>query len=205
MRNQKIRSQLVVIIGSVLVFVGLIMSLLFNRLDKTITLITTLTAVIGAFAVYIQIRKTKHVEQSSFTIEISKFFYEIDEISEIEHKIARSIDLDHADYVITKEDMPALLKYLNYVKTLASLIDSKVVTIETVNNVFSYEFFAVLHNPSVQKIEIIPFEYCYHDVFELHKKWIEYCRKNNINICREEYSLEKLEVYQNYFAGRKAK
>ena len=159
--KKKGKGQIGTIIGLFLVAIGVIVTLFFDNSGMIVSLIATLTAVIGAFAIYIQIRK------SSFTIEISKYLYEIPGLTEFIHKLGRSSDVDGVPYVVNQSEMPILIKYLNYIKTIAFLVEEKTVTIETLNNVLAYEFFIVINNKSVQELEIKPFADYYHDIFEL--------------------------------------
>lgn len=201
MKKKTGKGQMVTIVSLMLVFVGVIVSFFFDTSNEIIETITTITAVISAFAIYIQIRKTKSVGQASFTIEISKYFYEVPGMAGFIHKFGRSNYSYNKSYIVTNEDQPILIKYLNYIKTLATLVKENVVTIQTLNNVFAYEFFVVLNNKSVQDIEIIPFEKFYHDIFDLFDAWQTYRVKHGFEILHEEDSLGNLDVYQNYIKG----
>ena len=74
--RRKGRSQIITIISLIIVFIALVVAYFFDATNKMVTITATITAVVGVFAVYIQIRKSKLIGQSSFTIEISKYFYE---------------------------------------------------------------------------------------------------------------------------------
>lgn len=198
------RMSVVTIVSAMLVLIGVLVSIFFKDANKFVTLITTLTAVVGAFAIYIQIRKSKLIDQSSFTIEISKYLYEIEEISTLIQKLGRSDVVEGKQYVAKEEDRPSILKYLNYLKTLSTLVDSKVVSIETINDVFAYEFFIIMNNKSIQNMEIRPFSQFYQDIFRLYKKWIAFRKKEHSEILMSETSLEKTPEYQNFLKGGNA-
>ena len=199
MRKLNRRSHIVTIISVLLVIIGLVVTLFFKDANELITLITTLTAIVGAFAVYIQIRKSKIVDQSSFTIEISKYFYEIPEISDLVHKLGKSSDVDGVEYQIKQSERQLVIKYLNYIKTLATLLESKVITVETLNNVFAYEFFMILNNKSLQELEIRQFAAFYYDIFEMYEKWSTYKQKLGEEIPCEDTALSNLPEYKEYF------
>ena len=197
--KKKGKGQIGTIIGLFLVAIGVIVTLFFDNSGMIVSLIATLTAVIGAFAIYIQIRKSKLIGQSSFTIEISKYLYEIPGLTEFIHKLGRSSDVDGVPYVVNQSEMPILIKYLNYIKTIAFLVEEKTVTIETLNNVLAYEFFIVINNKSVQELEIKPFADYYHDIFELYNEWTKFLKKNNKDILYGDVALSNLDEYKRYF------
>lgn len=199
--KRKGRVGIVTIISSILVLIGVIVSFIFEDVDKMVTMVTTITAVIGAFAIYVQIRKSKLIGQSSFTIEMSKYLYEIEEISDLIHKLGRSDVVENKQYVITEKDRPGVLKYLNYLKTIATLINSKVVSIETINDVFAYEFFIIVNNKSVQDLEIRPYSQFYQDLFMLYKKWHKFRMKEGTSIVGEESDLILTPEYQAFLKG----
>lgn len=200
MRKINRRSYIITVISVILVIIGVIVTFFFKDANELVTLITTLTAIVGAFAVYIQIRKSKIVDQSSFTIEISKYFYEIPEIADLIHKLGRSSDIEGKQYVVTQTERQLVIKYLNYIKTLATLLDSKVITIETLNNVFAYEFFIILNNKSLQDLEIRQFAPFYYDIFSLYKKWSHYKNKLGEEVPCNETSLTLVPEYQEWLS-----
>lgn len=196
--RRKSRGQLVSVIGLTLVFISVVVSSFFDGSGKIVSTIATVTAIIGAFAIYVQIRKSKLIGQSSFTIEISKYLYEIPGLTDFVRKLGRSEDVNGVEYTVPISEHKILIKYLNYIKTLASLVEEKTVNIETLDNVFAYEFFIVVNNKSVQELEIKPFARFYHDVFLLYDKWIRYIKKQNRSILHEENSLANLEEYKAF-------
>ena len=199
--RRKGRINIVTIISSILVLIGVIVSLFMEDVNEFVTMITTITAVIGAFAIYVQIRKSKLIGQSSFTIEMSKYLYEIEEISDLIHKLGKADVVENKQYVITEKDKPATLKYLNYLKTIATLVNSKVVNIETINDVFAYEFFIIVNNKSVQDQEIRPYSMFYQDLFMLYKKWQDFRLKEGTSIVGKETNLELIPEYQEFLKG----
>lgn len=196
--KKKGKPQIATIICLIIAFITLSIAYFFDNASKLVSITATITAVIGVFAVYIQIRKSKLIGQSSFTIEISKYFYEVPGLSDLVHKLGRASDVDNSEYIITQEERPILIKYLNYLKTIATLVDEKVISIDTLNNVFAYEFFIVLNNKSVQKLEIAPFSEFYLDVFELYYKWNNYRIKKKLPTLHNQNVLSNLDEYKKY-------
>lgn len=196
--RRKGRSQIITIISLIIVFIALVVAYFFDATNKMVTITATITAVVGVFAVYIQIRKSKLIGQSSFTIEISKYFYEVPGLADLVHKLGRASDVDDSEYVIKQKDKPVLITYLNYIKTVATLVEEKIVDVETLNNVFAYEFFIVLNNKSVQQLELEPFPEFYLEVFELYLKWDKYRDKKGFEKIHDMNLLSDSSVYKKY-------
>lgn len=192
------RARIAFVLSLVVLFIGLVILLIFENSGRVITLIATLTTVIGVFSIYIQMRKTKLVGQSSFTIEISKYLYELPELPAFIHKLGRASDVDDTEYVVSEEERPILIKYLNYIKTIAALVKEKTVTIETLDKVFAYEFFIIVNNPSVQEMEFRKFSIYYEDIFFLYYQWTKYLKSHGMEILHNEHSLSELPQYQEY-------
>ena len=190
------KTQLITIVSLIIAFIALIAAYFFDTKSKLVTITATITAVVGVFAVYIQIRKSKLVGQSSFTIEISKYFYEVPEIATLVHKLGRASDVEDSEYIVKQSERPILIKYLNYLKTVANLVEENVVDIETLNNVFAYEFFIVLNNKSVQELEIAPFYKFYLDIFDLYYKWMNYRNKKGFEVVHGQNLLSELKEYK---------
>lgn len=198
--KRKGRAQIITIVSLIIAFIALSIAYFFDEATKLVSITATITAVVGVFAVYIQIRKSKLIEQSSFTIEISKYFYEVPGISDLIHKLGWASDVEDSEYVVKQSDRPTLIKYLNYLKTVATLVDDKVVTVETLNNVFAYEFFIVLNNKSVQEMELTPFFEFYTDIFELYYQWMKYRSKKGFENVHDKNLLSDVPVYKNYIS-----
>lgn len=198
--KKKGKSQILTIISLIIAFLALLAAYFFDETSQIVTITATITAVVGVFAVYIQIRKSKLIGQSSFTIEISKYFYEVPGISDLVHKLGRASDVDNSEYVVNQDERPTLIKYLNYIKTIATLVEDKTVDIDTLNNVFAYEFFIVLNNKSVQELEITPFAEFYYDIFSLYEKWCNFRQKAGFDILHNQNLLSKLDVYKKYIS-----
>lgn len=180
---------------------GLITLFVFETGGKLLSLVATLTTVIGIFSVYIQMRKSKHVGQSAFTLEISKYLYEMPEIPEFIHRLGRASDVDNVEYIVKESERRLLIKYLNYLKTIAALVDEKTVSIETLNKVFAYEFFIIVNNKSVQTMELQPFSCHYEDLFRLYDSWTRYLKSHHLDILHQENALSNIPEYKKYIGG----
>ena len=117
-------------ISGIIILIGIVIIFLLEESGKFIRLFATLSTVVGVFSVYIQIRKSKLVGQAAFTIEISKYLYELPELPDFIHRLGRSSDVMGIEYKVSEDERMMLIRYLNYIKTVAALVKEKAVDID---------------------------------------------------------------------------
>lgn len=176
---------LAIIIGSLFGEVGEIIS----------TIITSLTAVISAVAVYLQMRTDSKITQAEFLLEFSKVFYSYEGAKELENKIDRAAEKGKL-YVYSTDDYEYLNDYLLWLEGLSTMVVNKTLSIKLINNLFNYRFFSVVNNPSIQKHELGRFSIYYKDIFKLHSQWTNYRKAHGQEIMNEKYDLSKLPNYK---------
>ncbi len=181
----KRKSSTLVYIATALVVIGVIVSSFaivdYASIISTVT--TTVTAIIGAVALYIQFKKDKEVNQQSFIIEFAKQFYDPYDCSEIFRVLdntTRGIDFEYS-----QENAFSIVRGLEWCEALAGMVRDDVVTIESVDNLCSYRFFLFANNRQIQDNEILPYREFYVGVIWLHEKWTEYKRKHNLPIVND--------------------
>lgn len=180
-----------------LIILGLLSTLLMDDslANKIATIITMITAIIGAVALFIQFKKNKDVNQAEFIINYGKYFYEVNETNEIEKKLEY---YEEKPNIFEEKDRIGIVKALVWCEGLSVLIQKNVIDLDLIDNLFSYRFFTIVHNPYIQKTELIPYMEYYKGIFALHKIWCDYKKRTNQIILGKEYSLEKLENYEEF-------
>ena len=181
--------------------VGIIIGSLFGGVGDIIsTIVTSVTAVISAIAVYIQMRKDTEITQAEFLLEFSKFFYTFEGAQKLEQKIDKSIDKGVV-LKITSDDYEEVNDYMLWLEGLASMVINKTLSIKLIDNMYNYRFFALVNNPYVQQSELSAFASYYRNIFKLHSMWSDYRKLHNKEILYEKYDLSKLEVYDSVVNG----
>ena len=180
-----------------LLCVAIVIGSFFGDIGEIIsTIITSITAIISAIAVYVQMRKDAKITQAEFLLEFSKVFYSYEGAQQLEDKIDRCAEKGVL-YEYTTDDYELLNDYLLWVEGLASMVVNKTFSIKLINNLYNYRFFMVVNNPSIQSHELGRFAEYYKDIFILHKKWTEFRKKNGQKILEEKYDLSKLPNYES--------
>ena len=164
-----------VILATALIVIGIVVSSFLTEYNTVIASVTTtITAVIGAVALFFQFKKDKEINKASFLLEFSKQFYEIYDCLEIFNLIEKSVD--DVDFDLYKElskpyYMLKIENYLSWCMTLASLVRKGTVSILDIDALFNYRFFAVVNNKAVQDLELIKYYNSYIEVINLYKIW----------------------------------
>ena len=177
----------VVIIFIVLSFANIV------PLDDITKRITTSTTLIGAVALWLQLKRGERLNESNFIMNLNNQFVGNANMTQVEHELEQcynqyeallkgkeeisSKDLEKLRLDLsqsrTSEDCQKLINYLVYMEALASLVCRKVLHLDVIDNLFAYRFFIAVNNPIVQQNEIFPYAEYYRGLFDLSKRWTE--------------------------------
>lgn len=197
-RKEKICAMLVLIT----ICVGIAIGAVLDKYGDIITnFTTTITAVISAGAVYLQMKRDAKITQASFLLDFSKLFYSYEGASVLEEKIDRKTEQGEL-YEYTTDDYELVNDYFLWLEALATMIENNTLNIAFINELYNYRFFSVVNNPSIQRSELCRFAQYYSSIFTLHKNWTTYRKKHNQPIMFEEYDLSKYDLYDNVLAGK---
>ncbi|MBQ9833993.1 MAG: hypothetical protein IJO33_02240 [Bacilli bacterium] len=160
--------------------------------QKVVTVITTVTALVGAIALFIQFKRDKDINEAEFILSYGKYFHEVDGNDKVFAK------LDNDMNSLTDEDHEGIVNCLVWCEGLSVLIQQGVMNLKIVDNLFSYQFFLIVNNKYVQEKELIPYAEYYKGIYALHKIWSDYKKATGQPIFNEEFSLEKANNYLEY-------
>ena len=93
---------------------------------------------------------------------------------------------------ISDDNRQSFINYLVYNEALAALVFRKVLSLEVIDDLFSYRFFLAMNNPVLQREEIIPEAEYYKGSIKLFKKWIAYKKRNGLSVVLEEHRLDEV-------------
>ncbi len=161
-----------------------------GRLKDALEILTVITAIVGAVALFIQFKKDKQINQASFMTEYSQQFYETFNCVEVFAVFDGALD----NYEITDEHLDEklrhdLVNYLIWCEGLASLVLQDILPIKQIDSLFSYRFFLVTNNKWVQNFELVPYHDSYVEIMKVHKIWTAYKRRHNLPIIGDENNL----------------
>ena len=188
-------------ISIILISLSLIVMSAFDIINDTfVSLITIITAVVGAFGIWLELNKEQEINQASFILSINSDFYAMGGKGTMyAADLEKMLDEDFSGIKkleLTKENQVMVIQYMVWLKTLSSLINRRMIKISAIDDLFSYKFFVAVNNKQIQEMELIPYRTAYRGIFKAHKLWKKYRQKHNLEIYNEETDLSNLADYE---------
>lgn len=188
-------------ISIILIALGIVTMSFFDIINDTfVSIITILTAIVGAFGIWLELNKEQEINQASFILSINSDFYALGGKGTMyAADLEKMLDEDFSGIKkleLTEEHQTMVIQYLVWVKTLSSLINRRMIKISAIDDLFSYKFFVAINNPEIQKMELIPYKTAYRGIFKAHKIWKKYRVKHGLEIYNEKTDLSTIEGYE---------
>ncbi len=161
--------------------------------SRIVTIITVGTALIGAVSLLIQYRRDKNISQASFILEYAKYFYSLSDVEDTMFLLDEYRNGNRES--IKKIKYNGIVNYLVWCEELSSLVQRGIIDLETIDNLFSYNFFLITNNKYIQEKELVPQAEFYKGVFFLHYAWTKYKKDTKQSIINEDESLDKVPEY----------
>lgn len=190
------KNKSITIISIILLSMALIGSLFLDDVigSKISNVVTIITAIIGAVALFFQFKRDKDLNEAGFVVDYSVQFYDIYNLQDVLNELENcrkdkkyKIDMDRY--------YKDIVGYLQWLESLAALVNSKILSIEKIDDVLSYRFFLIVNNKQIQNYEIIPCRTYYRGIYNLYRTWSNYKKKNNLEIIFESNELSKTKGY----------
>lgn len=187
-------------ISIILISMGLITMSYFDIINDTfVSLVTIITAIVGAFGIWLELNKEQEVNQASFILSINSDFYALGGKGTMyTADLEKMLDEDFSGIKpleLKEENQVMVIQYLVWVKTLSSLINRRMVKISAIDDLFAYKFFVAVNHPEIQRMELIPFKTAYKGIYKAHKIWKAYRVKHGLEIYNEKTDLSKVKGY----------
>ena len=184
-----IKNKLLTITSVFLLLISLALGMVLedDLSSRLFEVITVLTAVVGAVALFIQFKKDKQVNEASFLMDFGASFYDRYECAELVHILDEyAANGTQFDY---EENTGIIVRYMQWVESIGAIINLGATSIESIDQVLGYRFFIATNNKIIQENELIPYRFDYMGTFELYEKWYNYRKAHNLPIPMEENSL----------------
>jgi hypothetical protein len=184
------KGKLITLISVFLLCVSLFATLLLdNELASRIAeVVTLITAVVGAVALYLQFKRDKSINEASFLLEFWKSFSENSQLISIQRKCDDDMHIKGTTF--TEKDYEGILTYAQWLEALSAIVNREVVTLKFINDMYGYMFFVFVNNKYIQEKELLPnFKY-YHGIFTAYNKWVKYLKKHKMELMLENNALD---------------
>lgn len=187
-------------ISILLISIALIAMSYFKVIDETfMSIITIITAIVGAFGIWLELNKEQEINQASFILSINSDFYALGGKGTMyTAEMEKMLDEDFAGIKkleLKEEHHVMVIQYLVWIKTLSSLINRRMIKISAIDDLFSYKFFVAVNHPEFQRLELTPFKTAYRGIFKAHKTWKKYRDKHGLEIYNGKTDLSLSEGY----------
>ena len=190
------KSKSITVIGITLLSVALIGSLFLDDVigSKISNIVTIITAIIGAVALFLQFKRDKDLNEASFIVDYSVQFYDIYKLQDVLNEL-ENCRKDEQYKIDMDKYYKDIVGYLQWLESLAALVNGKIIPVEKIDDVLSYRFFLIVNNKQVQDYEIIPCRAYYHGIYNLYNIWSNYKKKNELEILFEKNELSNTAGY----------
>ena len=163
------RSRMIPMVFSIILVVTAVTFLAMKETSFT-DIIAAVTALVGALAIWFQMKRAKDMEEGSFIVGLNESFLGSDGIRNIYRKLVSQIPL-------TEDDRIEIVEYLTFFETIYVLYKRGLVEISVLDDLFSYRFFLAVNNPDIQRLELICDAPYYKNLYTLDYVWSNYRRK----------------------------
>lgn len=191
------KNKTILIISILMMCAALIGSLFLDDVlgARISNIVTIITAIVGAVALFVQFKKDKDLNMASFVIDYSVQFYDIYNLNNILNELEKCrVDKDYK--LDVEKNYQDIVAYLQWLESLAALVNTNLLTIEKIDDVLSYRFFLIVNNKQIQEAELIPCKEFYRGIFKMYKEWSAYKKKKGLFIIFEENELSNYPEYK---------
>jgi hypothetical protein len=145
----------------------------------------------GIVAIYFQMKREKNISEGEFIYSLYDGFSNNENIKRIYHKLENCKNSGCKTDPFSNEDIGYIIDYLTFFETMYLLIKRKIVKIDLIDELFAYRFFIAVHNPFVQKHNLIKYNNYYKNTYRLHKLWTDYRMECGDTIPFSNFALNK--------------
>lgn len=185
------KNKIITMLSIIVLCFGLFSTLVLDggMANRIVEIVTVITAVIGAFALFFQFQRDKNINEANFLLEFWKNFSEQPNLMDVQKKCYDDISSKKTHF--TAEDYDNILIYAQWLEALSAVINRNLLSFDFIDDMYNYMFFIFVNNKYVQKTELIPSIGYYNGIVKAYKAWEKYLKKKNHPIISEENSLLK--------------
>lgn len=154
----------------------------WNAVNALAAVLGGLAASAGLLFVGLQMRAGRRLARAQFVNELGR---DVDLHCEVESCLDREGPW-YNEVELTHEDMDQIELYLNFFERVKYIRDTNVLDMETIDGLFAYRFFHLVHNPNVQKRVLYHEDMVahYQAIRELYAEWVSYRQSRKLKLPR---------------------
>jgi len=202
--NNNIKNTLIIIACIIVIFIILISlgNLPWledsNHVGYIDALLTGLSLLGAAISLFIQMRESRKIQEAEFVLNLNQMFVETGDYATVYTELEKEYfgcKKEKGDGEENKQCSCDITRiqisnYLTFFESIYLLVKKGSIKMDILNDLFSYRFFLAVHSNYVQQEKLLSQPQNFKNIFALEKMWIEYRRKRNLEIFRENNCLE---------------
>lgn len=186
----------------IIVFLVIMLGYAFNmtsdflneRLVNYFQVLSALTALIGVYAIWFQLKRDKDINEAQFLIDLNAKFYENQAIMEVYTRCVHDLrceegELEEKPKSFTYVQEPLISQFFSFFGTINNLMERNILDIDIIDKTFAYRYFIVANKKEVQDLFLIPDAKYYRGNYRLYEKWYTYRQKKGRPIMGHENNL----------------
>ena len=156
--------------------------------------VATIIAIIVAVAFWLEYHENKLLNEAQFITDLNEQFISDEHMSNVEWDLEKYYNKDkkrelteeyckemEEKYSLDNQERQYLVNYLVHLEGIAALVKSRVLHIETIDDLMSYRYFIAMNNPIVQKMELLEYPEFYKGCIDIYDDWVKVLREQGIN------------------------
>jgi hypothetical protein len=129
---------------------------------------------LGAYFIYRQIKRGEDVDFARFYVDLNDSLTQSKAYEEVFRRLT-DYELKSNQYEpFCDEDIFVILTYLNFFVSMSALIEKGILTIEDIDELYAWRFFAAMDNPDIQKVELDQYNHYHSRLYFLYYRWHNY-------------------------------
>jgi len=171
--------------------IGICLIFCLSDTGKIQQIIVTLTAVVGSIAIWFEMKRSKDMAVGEFITSLNESFNSNEDVKMLYKKLI-------SNEPITREDQLEVVEYLTFFETIFLLLRQDIISIDFLDDLFSYRFFVAVNNKDIQKLELIPDAKYYKNIYTLDYQWRIYREKHHKDVDNINSLRAKNKDYMDY-------
>ncbi|MDE5416818.1 hypothetical protein L3049_02275 [Labilibaculum sp. DW002] len=191
------KKSLLIILGIFLLAILSNTEPLKNIVSPYIHTIANLTAAGGLVALFFQFKRERDLNEADFILRINNDFMMNESMSRIYKLLEESKVEGQKENPFSQDDIIDMANYLTYFDPFYSLIERKIVKIESIDPVLAYRFYLAVNNKYMQQMLICSKdkEIAWESIYKLYSYWGKYRENLGREIWQSNHSLSKNDCY----------
>ena len=169
-----------------------------NILGPYINTLANLAAAGGLIALFFQFKRERDLNEADFILRINHNFMTNESMSRIYKILEKSKVEGQNENPFNNDDIIDMANYLTYFDPFYSLIERKIVKVESIDPILAYRFFLATNNKFMQQMLLCveEKEIAWESIYRLYNHWAKYRKKQNREIWQSKYALSENKCYK---------